>query len=176
MKKYWLMLVCVIVMGSTLFSACEGKRVIQEIANEDEANDMQSDIWIDWDELNEVENEVGFQLELPEVISDTYVAKGIRIINDNVMEVDYYDTKSNLHVFVRKTASDENVDPFAECNDLSIKDSFEREGGIITYHYKEDGKNGIKIVIYREGYAWAMYAPNGFWGDSNSDFIALIIS
>ena len=127
--------------------------------------------WTDWDSLEEAESAVGFSFGLPEVIADSYQAVSIRTLNNELIEVTYRD--ESFEVCVRKQAG-EGQDISGDYNEYEICSETNRNGGTITT-YGNSNNDAMRQVISYNGYSWSLVAPNGYWGDSNQDFVRKIL-
>ena len=127
--------------------------------------------WSDWDSMNEAEAAVGFSFGLPEVIADSYEAVTFRTMNKELIEVIYRD--ENFEVCVRKQAG-EGQDISGDYNEYEICSETNRNGGTITT-YGNSNNDAMRQVISYNGYSWSLVAPNGYWGDSNQDFVRKIL-
>ncbi len=101
--------------------------------------------WVDYDSLSDAEDAVGFRLGMPLEITGGFIAEEFRVMNNELLEVVYRDEE--YEVTVRKTKGEDQ--------DIS---------GV----YGEDGNLDL---ISLNGFSYSIYAPNGYWGDSNEDFL-----
>ena len=126
--------------------------------------------WSDWDSLEDAESAVGFSFGLPDVIADRYHAVSFRTLNGELIQVVYSDEDSEI--CVRKQAG--NVqDISGDYNEYETCTEEDHTGGTITT-YRNSDNNAVKQIISYNGYSWSLVAPNGFWGDSNQDFVNMI--
>lgn len=127
--------------------------------------------WSDWDSIKEAESVVGFTFGLPEVIADSYTAVTVRTLNNELIEVVYRD--ENFEVCVRKRKG-EGQDISGDYNKYETRTEKNCNGGtMITYH--NSNHDAMKQLISYNGYSWSLVAPNGYWGDSNRDFVGKIL-
>ena len=126
--------------------------------------------WSDWTSIEEAENATGFSFGLPEVISGSYTAVAFRTLNSELIEIIYRD---GIHeVCVRKQAG-EGQDISGDYNEYETCTESNFSGGtMISYHNSDN--NASKQLIHYNGYSWSLVAPNGYWGDSNQDFLHII--
>ena len=127
--------------------------------------------WSQWASLEEAENAVGFSFGLPEVISDHYTAEAYRTLNNELLEVIYRD--GDFEVRVRKQKG-EGQDLSGDYNQYDTCTQFPFGSGTLT-NYHDSGSNALKQLISLGGYSWSLTAPNGYWGDSNADFLNRIL-
>lgn len=125
--------------------------------------------WTDHETLAQAEEAVGFSLELPETIADSYQAEAFRTLNGQLLEVIYID--DDYEVTIRKQAG-VNQDISGDYTDYP--NTTETHMGVGTVIEKNDG-TAFLTLIYHDGYSYALSAPNGYWGDSAQDFILAIL-
>lgn len=167
MKK-GIAIVILFLMLPTLFLGCrkettesEQKSQITAIGNP----------WSDWDSMEKAESAVGFSFGLPEVIADSYTLLRIRTMNKELLEVVY--CYEDSEVCVRKQKG-EGQDISGDYNQYDTCTETNQNGGtVVTYHNKDN--NAIKQLIHYQGYSWSIVTADGFWGDSNHDFVRLIL-
>ena len=123
--------------------------------------------WSTWETIEEAEAAAGFEFNLPETIADSYTALEIQTMNSSLIEVTYFD--EDFEVCVRKQKG-EGQDISGDYNTYNFSEETTFNGAAITTCYNADN-NAIKQLISYNGYSWSIIAPNGFWGDSNQDFI-----
>ena len=88
-------------------------------------------------------------------------------MNKELLEVVYRD--ENFEVCVRKQAG-EGQDISGDYNEYETRTEANRNGGtVITYQNADN--SAMRQVISYHGYSWSLVAPNGYWGDSNADFV-----
>ena len=156
MKKIWLVLLaCTLLLGGC------GKEEQQPV--------QMGNPWTDHETLTQAEEAVGFSLELPETIADSYQAKIFRTLSGQLLEVIYID--GDYEVTIRKQAG-ENQDISGDYTDYP--NTTETHMGVGTVIEKNDG-TAFLTLIYHDGYSYALSAPNGYWGDSAQDFILAIL-
>ena len=126
--------------------------------------------WTEWDSIEEAELATGFSFGLPTIIADSYKAAEIRTMNNELIEVIYRD--DNFEVCVRKQKG-EGQDVSGDYNEYETSNETNYNGGIIT-NYHNSSNNASKQIISYKGFSWSLVAPNGFWGDSNYDFVSKI--
>lgn len=112
-----------------------------------------------------------FTFGLPEVIADSYTAVTVRTLNNELIEVVYRD--ENFEVYVRKRKG-EGQDISGDYNKYETRTEKNCNGAtMITYH--NSNHDAMKQLISYNGYSWSLVAPNGYWGDSNRDFVGKIL-
>ena len=126
--------------------------------------------WSDWDSMEEAESVIGFSFGLPEVIADSYTAVSIRTLNSELIEVVYRD--ESFEVCVRKQKG-EGQDISGDYNKYETCTETNYNGGTIT-DYHNSNNDAAKQLISYNGYSWSLVAPNGYWGDSDWDFVSKI--
>ena len=151
---------CLII--SALFSGC-GKQKAQTttIGNP----------WSSWNSIEEAQRAAGFLFGLPEVIGDTYTATAYRTLNNELIEVIYHDGDYEVRVRKQKGEGQDisgDYNTYDTCTEESVN------GGVVTT-YQDSGSSPVKQLISYKGYSWSFTASNGFWGDSNADFLNLIL-
>ena len=167
MKK----IIAIILLGlmiPAIFVGCAGHKVEQEAHSQTTAI---GNPWSDWETLKEAEDTVGFSFGLPEIIADSYEAVAFRTLNGELIEVIYHD--GDLEVRVRKQKG-EGQDISGDYTDYeTVTEGQFGDGLITTYH--NSGDHAVKQTISAHGYSLSLTAPNGYWGDSNADFLNAIL-
>ena len=162
MKKI-IAIILLCVAFTLLFSGCQTTKA--------EPSTAIANPWSDWDSLKEAESAVGFPLGLPEVIAGSFEAVTFRTMNQQLLEVTYRD--EDFEVCVRKQAG-EGQDISGDYNEYETRTEVSHNGGtVITYQNTDD--SAMRQVISCDGYSWSLVAPNGYWGDSNQDFMNAIL-
>ena len=167
MKKIVSMILLCLMMA-TMFVGCGKPKMEQEQA---EQTAMIGNPWSDWNTIEEAEANIGFSFGLPEVIADSYNAVSIRTLNDQLIEVVYLD--DDFEVCVRKQKG-EGQDISGDYNEYETCTEEKYHGGTITNYYNSNN-HAVKQIISYNGYSWSLVAPNGYWGDSNWDFVSKIL-
>ena len=161
-----LLLCCII---SVIFTGCGNQTVTQEQTSQKTAI---GNPWSDWDSIEEAESVVGFSFGLPEMIADSYHAVSIRTLNKELIEVVYRD--EDFEVCVRKQ-NGEGQDISGDYNQYETCTETSLNGGTITTYRNADDAAAKQLISYK-GYSWSLVAPNGYWGDSNEDFVSNILN
>ena len=123
--------------------------------------------WTEWDSVEEAEAAVGFRFGLPTVIADSYDAVEVRTMNNELIEVVYRD--ETFEVCVRKQAG-EGQDISGDYNEYEICTETNCNEGTLT-EYRNSGDPAMRQTVSYEGYSWSLVAPDGYWGDSNAEFL-----
>ena len=165
-KTIVIILFCLIV--SSVFIGCEQRAVAQETISQTTAI---GNPWSDWVTLEEAEDAVGFSFELPETIAGSYEAIAFRTLNDELIEVIYQDEDWEIRVRKQKGEGQDISGDYTQYD--TITEAQFGEGLITTYQNSND--NALRQMISCEGYTWSLTAPNGYWGDSNADFLNAIL-
>lgn len=125
--------------------------------------------WVDHATLAEAEAAVGFSLGLSETVAGSYAAEKFRVMNGQLLEVVYRDAE--FEVTVRKMAG-EGQDISGVYTAYDVVQEIEFDGGMCTVKYSKDSAEPSWLhLISMDGYSYSLYAPNGYWGDSNADFL-----
>ena len=127
--------------------------------------------WKDWTSLEEAEQAVGFSFGLPDKINDRYTAHTFRTMNNTLLEVVYGDGESKVWVRKQKGEGQDisgDYNKYDTCTEQSCNGA-----AVTTYHNAEN--NAVKQLVSYNGYSWSLVAPNGYWGDSNREFISEIL-
>ena len=127
--------------------------------------------WSTWDSIADAEEAAGFSFGLPEVIADTYAAAEIQTMNGSMIEVVYRD--GEFEVCVRKQQG-EGQDISGDYNQYDTCTE-ETIGGAAVTHYRNSDNDAIRQLVSYQGYSWSLVAPNGYWGDSGSEFLNAIL-
>ena len=127
--------------------------------------------WSDWNCIEEAESVIGFSFGLPEVIAGSYTAQSFRTLNNDLIQVVYRD--EGFEVCVRKQKG-EGQDISGDYNKYETCTVEKHNGGSIT-SYHNFNNDAVKQLISYKGYSWSLVAPKGYWGDSNWDFVSLIL-
>lgn len=128
--------------------------------------------WSQWSSIAEAEAAVGFSFGLPETVADSYTAKEFRTMNNEMIEIVYYD--GDFEVCVRKQAG-EGQDISGDYNEYEKCEQTEQNGAAVSVFYNS-GDNACRTLVSDQGYSWSLAAPNGYWGDSAQDFLNLILN
>lgn len=150
-----------------VFAGCGNQTVVKEQISQTTSI---ANPWLEWDSIEDAESAVGFSFGLPEAIADSYDTVSIRTMNNELIEVIYRD--ENFEVCVRKQKGEEQ-DISGDYNEYDICTEKNYNGGTITNYHNADN-NAAKQLISYKGYSWSLVAPNGYWGDSNWDFVSKI--
>ena len=127
--------------------------------------------WSTWNSIQEAEAAVGCSFGLPEVIAGSYNATEFRTMNNKLIEVVYSD--GDFQVCIRKETG-ENQDVSGDYNQYETCSEENRSGAAITTYFNS-GNGAKKQLISHQGYSWSLVASNGYWGDSNEDFLQAIM-
>lgn len=164
-KNVSIILLCFIV--SAIFTGCGNQTAAQ--AQISQTTSIVNP-WSDWDSIEEAESVIGFSFGLPEGIADSYKAVSVRTLNNELIEVVYRDEEFEVCVRKQKGEGQDisgDYNQYETCTDTTL------HGGTII-HYHNSDNNAVKQLISYNGYSWSLVAPNGYWGDSNSDFVGKI--
>ena len=164
-KAIAVILFCLILF--TFFVGCENQKVEQL---ENSQITAIGNPWSDWDSIDEAETATGFTFGLPKVIADSYEAVAYRTLNNELIEVIYHD--EDLEVRVRKQKG-EGQDISGDYTHYDTCTEEKCLGGMVTT-YQNSGDHAVKQIVSYSGYSWSLTAPNGYWGDSNTDFLNAI--
>jgi len=123
--------------------------------------------WSEWTSIEEAEAAVGFSLGLPTMVAESYNAVEFRTMNNEMIEIVYRD--EDFEVCVRKQKG-EGQDISGDYNEYETCREESHNGAVIT-SYSNSGNSAVRQVISCNGYSWSLVAPNGYWGDSNADFV-----
>lgn len=167
MKRAFLLTLC-LVIGLT-FIGCGKSDAPQNTA-------QLANPWQSFDSLDEAETDVGFALEMPQVIAGSYTASAFRVMHGekSLLEVIYQD--EDFEVVIRKAQG--------EGQDISGVYGFELTGtnernGVEVGYYRPAGEsetpNAVVIEFDCDGFSWSAYAPKGYWGDSCEDFLNAVL-
>ena len=156
------------VMVSAVFTGCGNQTAAPEETSQKTAI---GNPWSDWDSIEEAESVIGFPFGLPEVIAESYHISAIRTLNKDLIEVIYRD--ESYEVCVRKQKG-VGQDISGDYNKYEVCTETEQNGAvIISFHNTNHA--AVKQLISFKGYSWSLVAPNGYWGDSNQDFLNIIL-
>ena len=150
---------------SAAFAGCGNQPVVQKQTT------AIGNPWSDWDSIQEAESAVGFSFGLPDVIADSYHAVSVRTLNNELIEVVYLD--ADFEVCVRKQKG-EGQDISGDYNKYETCTQTSCNEGLIT-NYQNSNNHAVKQLISYKGYSWSLVALNGYWGDSNWDFLSKIL-
>ena len=161
-----IVLLCLII--SSVFVGC-GKQPVEQAQTSQTA--MIGNPWSDWASIEEAEAAVGFSFELPEMIADSYTAVVFRTLNNEMIEIIYRDEEFEVCVRKQKGEGQDisgDYNQYDTCTEETVG-----EGTII--HYSNSGSNAVKQLISCKGFSWSLVAADGYWGDSNQDFLSKIL-
>lgn len=137
---------------------------------DDELDLPEVDPWTNCTSLSEAEEIAGFKLELPEIITDSYVATDYRAIEKEAIEVTY--VNDGFTVIIQRAIGVNKYYIDNSVTYMNVKGE-QYEGELATYditHFTNDDGDS-RTLINGNGYSWTINAPNGYWGDSAIDFI-----
>ena len=154
-------------MVSAVFTGCRNQTAALE---ETSQKTTIGNPWSDWTSIEEAENHIGFQFGLPEVIAESYHTSSIRTLNKDLIEVIYRD--ESFEVCVRKQKG-EGQDISGDYNKYEVCTETEQNGAVIISFHNANNSATKQLISYK-GYSWSLVAPNGYWGDSNWDFMRKI--
>ena len=146
-----------------LFAGCANKEAAQTAAI--------ANPWSTWDSIKEAEEACGFSFGLPDVIAESFTATEFRTMMGELIEVVYCD--EDFEVCIRKSKG-EDQDILGDYNRYETCNEENRNGAAITTYFNSSN-SAMKQLISHQGYSWSLVAANGFWGDSNEDFLRAIL-
>ena len=133
---------------------------------------MISNPWSDWSSIEEAESVTGFSFGLPEVIIENYQADTIRTLKNELIEVVY--RNADFEVCVRKQQG-EGQDISGDYNHYETCTETSDKSGAMIISHQNSSSSAMKQLISYDGYSWSLVASNGFWEDSNGDFLNIIL-
>lgn len=120
--------------------------------------------WKTYETLEEAEAAVGFELELGEIIADSYCAEIFRVMNGSLLEVVY--SSGDDTVTVRKAAGEEDISgDYSTYEEIRIE---EWADGSAAY------RGDRSVVICRGDFSYSLYAPEGFREGIAEAFVAAL--
>ena len=133
--------------------------------------------WQTFGDRKSAEEQAGFALAMPETVADTYKTVSYSVLNDDkpILQVEYQD--GDYTVEIRKSRS--VGQDISGVYGLENAETLERNGVTIRIYRPSDDSetpNAVLTLIDYNGFAWSIYAPNGYWGDSGEDFLNAIFS
>ena len=164
MKKPMLMLmVCLLLTG------CSTEPQVPDTTPETTPVQQLANPWKDYPSLEEAEAACGLDFPLEDVVADSYKAETCRVMNGQLLEVTYRDDSFEVTVRMQAGEGQDISGVYAEYKDIF---TYEEETYTIVLKYIQGG--GILQLISKNGYSYSFYAPNHYWGDSNTDFLAFL--
>ena len=162
-KMMILILVCLMMTG------CGKKAVpVETIVTTTEPVLQIGNPWKDYPSLEEAEAACGLDFPMPEMIADSYVAESFRVMNGQLLEIQYQDNP--FEVIVRMQAG-EGQDLSGVYGEFENEEIFHVDGAEIIVKYID---GGVVQLISKDGYSYSLYAPNHYWGDSSIEFLQYI--
>ena len=162
-KKFMLILVCLMMTG------CSEKAVPAETtAPTTEAILQIGNPWKDYSSLEEAEAACGLDFPMPEMIADSYVAESFRVMNGQLLEVQYRDDTFKVIVRIQTGEGQDLSGVYGESENEEV---FHVDGTEIIVKYID---GGVVQLISKDGYSYSLYAPNHYWGDSSIEFLQYI--
>lgn len=133
--------------------------------------------WKNFENLEEAEKYAGFKLGIPETVSDTYKAVSYSVMagESSLLQVVYQD--GEYEVIVRK--SQDVGQDISGVYGLENEETVERNGVTIKICRPADNAetpDAVLAVFDYAGFAWSVYAPNGYWGDSGEEFLIAVFN
>ena len=131
--------------------------------------------WHSFETLKSAEEYAGYELGIPETIADTYKAVSYSVMDGEktILQVHYQD--EDFEVIIRKSR-DVGQD-ISGVYGFTKTDISEYEGTMIQFYRpsdKSETPNAVLNIFDYNGFAWSIYAQNGFWGDSGRDFLIAV--
>ena len=149
-----------------LLAGCSAKTgPVESSAPAKEITTQLANPWKDYPSLEAAEAACGLTFPMPETIAGSYVAESFRVMNGQLLEVQYRDEE--FPVTVRMQAG-EGQDLSGVYGEFENVQTVEADGATIT-GMNIDG--GVVQLISKDGYSYSLYAPNHYWGDSNVEFL-----
>ena len=168
MKKLVSIILLYFIISSS-FAGCGNQSVVQEETSQTIAI---GNPWTKCNSIGEAEAATGFSFGLPDVIADSYEAVSIRIMNNELIEVIYRDDSFEVCVRKQKGAGQDisgDYNEYENCIEMN------QNGAAVISCYNSNN-TAVKQTISYDGYSWSLVAPNGYWGDSNRDFLNGILN
>lgn len=162
MKKL-ISMILLCLMISAFFAGCGKQAIDQGPSTQGVAI---GNPWSDWDSLEEAEEAVGFSLGLPVVVGQ-YEAVVFRTMSKELLEIIY--RYEDFEICVRKLAG-EGQDISGDYTEYETCTETEYRGATVI-SYQNSGNPATRQTISFQGYSWSLVAPNGYWENSNQDFL-----
>lgn len=170
MKKLLTMALCLMTVLSLV--GCGAKQEAQA------SGELQiQNPWKTFENLADAEEYAGFALGMPETVSDTYKAVSYSVMagENSLLQVVYQD--GEYEVVVRK--SQDVGQDISGVYGLEKEETVERNGVTVKICRPVDNaetENAVLEIFDYAGFAWSLYAPNGYWGDSGEDFLIAVFN
>ena len=168
MKKT-ISIVILFCLVSAVFAGCGSQKAEQELISQ---NTMIANPWSSWDSIAEAEATTGFTFGLPEVIADKYTVFSVRTMNNELIEVKY--GYEDFEICIRKQKG-EGQDISGDYNSYETCTETSHQSGAMIITHQNSSSSAMKQLINYDGYSWSLVASNGFWEDSNGDFLNKIL-
>ena len=168
MKKT-ISIVILFCLVSAVFAGCGSQKAEQEQISQ---NTMIANPWSSWDSIAEAESVTGFSFGLPEVIVDKYTVFSVRTMNNELIEVKY--SYEDFEICIRKQKG-EGQDISGDYNSYETCTETSDKSGAMIISHQNSSSSAMKQLISYHGYSWSLVASNGFWEDSNGDFLNKIL-
>ena len=152
-----------------LLAGCHSDPQPTEIPETTTQNLMIGNPWKDYPSLEEAEAACGLDFPLEETVAGSYQAESFRVLKGELLEVSYRDDRFPVTVRMQAGEGQDLSGVYGEFENIV---PFEEETYTVTLNYIKDG--GLLQLISMDGCSYSIYAPNGYWGDSNADFLAFL--
>ena len=157
------LLVCLLITG------CSAAPQPTEATTEPAGGLQIGNPWKDYSSLEEAETACGLRFPLGDTVAGSYVAESFRVLNGELLEVTYRNGISEVTVRMQSGEGRDIAGVYMEFEEVS---TFETETYTLTNKHIAGG--GILQLAFSGGYSYSFYAPNGYAGDSNADFLAFL--
>ena len=167
MMKHLVWIVLVIAMLCA-FAGCSAQTASQQPTQ----NVAIGNPWSDWASLKEAEHAVGYELNVPESVGETYAAVRYRTMAGamTLLEVVYSD--GTHEVTVRKTEGEgEDISGVYGHDTTEIK---AWNGVSVIYGRAAEG-DSLKITFDYGGYSWSLYARDGISEGALDSFLTAML-
>ena len=155
-------LVPMAVLCLLLLAGCGGAK------NQPAQNLRPANPWKDYATLQEAEEAVGFFLELPQTLADTYQAEAFRVMDGTLLEVVYCSEEDE--VTLRKAAGEEDIS--GDYNQYETLVTEERADGSVLY--RKNGDTIWGVLVFRGEYSWSVLSETGLENETAEQFVSAV--
>lgn len=157
-----------LLLGAVLLSGCSAASKPVPSTEQTQIQMQLGNPWKEHDSMESAEAASGLDFPLPNMIAETYKAESYRVMNGQLMEVVY---RSGTDSVIVRMQLGEGQDISGVFGDADSTENMEMNGAKVTV--KLIGDACVHLICV-SNYSFSLYAPNGYQGETCSDFLSFI--